>query len=63
MELIKLKELRQMRKKSIKQLSAETGINRDRLSRIERGKVNPSWKYVELIAKALNAEIELRITI
>jgi len=61
MDLTKLKEIRKMRKISIKQLSAQIGINRDRISLIERGKVNPSFKTVEMIADAIGAKIILSI--
>lgn len=61
MDLTKLKEIRKMRKMSIKEISKITGINRQRISYIERGLVNPSWKSVEAITKALNAEINISI--
>jgi len=57
MDLTKLKEIRKMRKLSIRQLSAITGIHHDRISYIERAKVNPSFKTVEAIAEALGAKI------
>lgn len=61
MELTKLKEIRKMRKISIKDLSKSTGINRDRISLIERNKVNPSFKTVIIIAEAINAKIIITI--
>ncbi len=61
MDLKKLRDIRRMRKISIKDLSKTTGINRDRISLIERGKVNPSFNTVETIAKAIGAEIILSI--
>lgn len=57
MDLSKLREIRKMRKISIKELSKKTGINRDRISLIERNKVNPSFKTVEAIAEAIGVEI------
>ena len=38
-------------------LSEITGISTDYLSEIERGKKTPSFKRIELIAKALNIEV------
>lgn len=38
-------------------LSELSGISADYLSEIERGKKTPSFKRMELIAKALNIEI------
>ena len=61
MYLRKLKEIRKMRKLSIKEVSESTGINRQRISYIERGIVNPSWKTVEAISEALNAQIIISI--
>lgn len=57
MELLKLKEVRLMRKISIKEVSKITGINRDRISLIERGIVNPSFDTVVKIADALKVEL------
>lgn len=57
MDLKKLKEIRKMRKMSIKEVSEITGINRQRISYIERGVVNPSWKTVIAISEALSAQI------
>ena len=62
MELTKLKEIRKMRKMSIKELSAITGIHRDRISFIERGIVNPSFKTVEAMAEALGVKIIISIS-
>jgi transcriptional regulator with XRE-family HTH domain len=59
MELNNIKTLRKTRKVSIKDLSKITGINRDRISLIERNKVNPSYATVESIVTALNAKIIL----
>ncbi len=61
MDLKKLKEIRLMRKISIKQVSKDTGINRDRISLIERGVVNPSFETVETIANSIGADILLII--
>lgn len=38
-------------------LSEITGISSDYLSEIERGKKTPSFKRIDLIAKALNIEV------
>ena len=61
MDLKQLKEIRKFRKMSIKYLSKQTGINRDRISLIERGKVNPSFNTVQLITRALNVELIINI--
>lgn len=61
MDLKKLREIRKYRKISIKELSKKTGINRDRISLIERGKVNPSFNTVQLIVESLNSEINIYI--
>ena len=39
------------------QLSELTGISTDYLSEIERGKKTPSFKRMELIAKAIDVEV------
>lgn len=59
MDLEKLREIRKIKKISIKELSKKTGINRDRISLIERNKVNPSLKTVEAIAEAIGVKIEI----
>ncbi len=56
-----LKLIRKMRKMNLQQLSKITGINRQRISLIERGKVNPSFNTVNAIAEALNAKIIITI--
>lgn len=61
MELTKLRDIRKMRGISIDELSKVTGINRDRLSLIERGKVNPSFSTVEVMVKAIGAELILSV--
>ncbi|MBP3821294.1 helix-turn-helix transcriptional regulator [bacterium] len=40
-------------------LSEMTGISRDYLSEIERGKRTPSFKRMELISEALDIELYL----
>lgn len=59
MELTKLKEFRKNKKITIGELSKRTNIHRDRISLIERGKVNPSYETVETIVKSLGLEIVL----
>lgn len=61
MDLKALKDIRKMRKLSIKELSKQTGINDDRISLIERGLVNPSFETVERIAEGLNCKIVITI--
>jgi len=57
MNLTKLREIRQMKRISIKELATNIGLNRDRLSLIERGLVNPSFKTVQDIVDALGCEL------
>lgn len=59
MELTILHEIRKQKKVSIKELASRTGINRDRISLIERGLVNPSFDTVQKIVDALGFEIKL----
>ena len=59
MELKKLKEVREMRRITLKELSKAVGVNRNRLSRIEQGVVNPSYETVEAIVKELGFELVL----
>ncbi len=60
--LQKLRAIRRMRKTTIEELSKVTGINRDRISLIERGLVNPSFRTVELIIKTLGAETYISLS-
>jgi transcriptional regulator with XRE-family HTH domain len=60
MKLTELKDLRKQQKIKIKELSSRTGINRDRLSLVERGKVNPSYGTVEAIVESLGGELVLK---
>jgi len=57
MELTKLKEIRKAKGVSIKELSKNVGINRDRISLIERGLVNPSWGTVVKIIEELGYKL------
>jgi transcriptional regulator with XRE-family HTH domain len=59
MDLKKLKEVREMRRITLKGLSKAVGVNRNRLSRIEQGAVNPSYETVEAIVKELGFELVL----
>ena len=61
MELSQLKDIRRFRKVTIKELSRSTKITRERISLIERGKVNPSFESVQAIASALDAKIIISI--
>lgn len=56
MKLETLKDIRKMRKITLQEVSQSTGLNPDRISLIERGKVNPSHESVEGILKALGCE-------
>jgi transcriptional regulator with XRE-family HTH domain len=61
MNLKTLKEIRKLRKISIKELSRLTGVSRDRISLIERDKVNPSFGTVKTICAALNCNIVITL--
>ena len=50
-----------MRGVTIGQLSKATKLNRDRISLIERGMVNPSYQTVLLIIEALDAKLTITI--
>jgi len=59
---VDLKQIRTIRKEkkiSITSLSKRTGINRDRISLIERGKVNPSFDTVVDIVHGLGCKLEI----
>lgn len=57
MEYGKLKELRKFRKITLKELSSQTGIDRNSLSKIENGKGNPTGDTLDKIVDALNIKI------
>lgn len=61
MNLKTLKEIRKLRRITIKDLAKQTGLNEDRISLIERGKVNPSFETVIKIAEGLNAQIVITL--
>ena len=52
-----LKYYRNKQNLTQEKLSEISGISADYLSEIERGKKTPSFKRMELIAKALNIEV------
>lgn len=51
-------EARQNKDMTLIQLSKMTGISKTTLNNIERGKVSPTLKELEAIAKALDVKIE-----
>jgi len=59
MNLNRFKEVRKMKKITLKALAFETKIGRDTLSRIERGEGNPTYNNIEAIAHALGVRIEI----
>jgi len=61
MELVKLKELRKMRGVSLKEMSKHIGVSAERLSLIERGKVNPSWETVVKFVEYLNLKLVIAL--
>ena len=56
-----LKEIRLLRKITLKELSKTTGINRNILSNIENGKCNPTVNRLEVILNALNCKYNIGI--
>ena len=54
-----LREIRVMRKISLKDMSRITHINRNTLSNIENGKCNPTMDRMENICKVLNVELKI----
>ncbi len=61
MELTKLKEIRKMRKIKIKDLVLITGIPRNAIADIERGRGNPSFERVRLLADAMSVRIVIAL--
>lgn len=59
MDLRDIRGVRKVRGLSIEELSVRTGINRDRISLIERGLVNPSYGSVIKILDSLGCSIKL----
>lgn len=59
MDLRDIRGVRKVRGLSIEELSVRTGINRDRISLIERGLVNPSYGSVIKILDSLGCRIKL----
>lgn len=59
MKLEQLKEFRKKKNLSITELADKVGINADRLSLIERGKVNTSYETLMSICKAMNLAVLL----
>lgn len=57
--LEKLRFIRRLNGISVKEVSRRTGINRNRVSLIERGKVNPSFGTVVKIAEAVGAKVAI----
>lgn len=53
-----IRKIRESQKIRNKRLSAELGINPSTLSRIEKGKINPSLKLLRRIAEILNVPIK-----
>lgn len=60
MNLEDLQKIRKLQKLTIAVVSQKTGIHRDRVSLIERGKINPKFETVQKIATALNTQIILQ---
>jgi transcriptional regulator with XRE-family HTH domain len=57
-----LKKLRVKKGISQEALARMAGVDRSYLSRLESGKVNPSYKQIEILAHALGAQLMLVIT-
>lgn len=54
-----LTELRKSRKVTQEELAERLGSKQESISRIERGAAVPSWDFINRIAKALNAEVDI----
>lgn len=52
-----IRELRQKRGKTLKELAPEAGVTWGTLGVIERGEANPTWGTVQAIADALGVSI------
>jgi transcriptional regulator with XRE-family HTH domain len=52
-----IRELRQKRKRTLKELAPEAGVTWGTLGVIERGEANPTWGTVRAIADALGVSI------
>ncbi len=53
-----IKEIRQSKNITLRELSRKTGISSGYLSEIERNEKKPSFDYMILIARALNVQLE-----
>lgn len=54
-----IKELRSLKKMSVRKLSEQCGIDFSNISKIEKGKLNPSLETVDAILKPLGATIKI----
>ena len=61
MDLKVIKEIRKSKKVKLNDLSKKTGLRVDRLSRIEKGEVDPSINTVELILNELGFKLSISI--
>jgi transcriptional regulator with XRE-family HTH domain len=52
----RLRELREQKGLSQRQLADQAGMNKDALARLERGERSPSWETVLTLAEALGVE-------
>ncbi len=54
----KIKEIRRLQKISQDQLSFESGISKNQISRIERGEINTGLSTIIILADALNVSLK-----
>lgn len=54
-----IKELRCLKKMSVRKLSEQCGIDFSNIAKIEKGKLNPSLETVDAILKPLGATIKI----
>ena len=54
-----IKELRCLKKMSVRKLSEHCGIDFSNIAKIEKGKLNPSLETVDAILKPLGATIKI----
>lgn len=55
---VKIKEIRRIQKISQDQLSFESGISKNQISRIERGEINTGLSTIIILADALNVSLK-----
>jgi transcriptional regulator with XRE-family HTH domain len=57
----KIRELREQRKMTLRQLAANAGMNHTYMHRIEKGEMSPTLRTLQRIANALGAELKVAV--